>query len=162
MPEKKFKIIRIYHSYWQSILAVSFLLTLPMQAKADAINPILNLFTPATFIPALILTVLIIIVEGLLLWRWTRPISLCLSLWRATIINLISSIAGSIVVWLFFQEQIMLWGLMDIYVSMFLLTLITEIPTLKYLYRNKGLKWKRTIKISFGLNLISYLLIFIL
>jgi hypothetical protein len=40
-----------------------------------------------------------------------KPISFRLSLWRATIINIISSAAGSIAAWLFFQEQ-MIWEMM--------------------------------------------------
>ena len=44
---------------------------------------------------------------------------------------------------------------------MFFLTLATETPALKYLYRENGFDWKRSIKVSFGINLISYLFVFI-
>lgn len=152
--------IHEYSLYWPVYLGILSILFFPHESQADAINPIFNLFTPDTVVPASILTVLIILVEGLLLWRWTKPISFRLSLWRATIINIISSGAGSIAAWLFFQEQ-MIWGMMGLYVPMFFLTLATETPALKYLYRQNGFDWKRAIKISFGLNLISYLFVFI-
>jgi hypothetical protein len=139
---------------------IAIILLFPHACHADAINPIFNLFTPNTVVPASILTALIILVEGLLLWRWTKPISFRLSLWRATTINIISSAAGSIVAWLFFQEQL-IWGMMGLYIPMFILTLATETPALKYLYRQNSFDWKRSIKISFGLNIISYLFVFI-
>jgi len=146
--------------FWSVYLSIIFNLFFPHESQADAINPIFNLFTPDTVVPASILTVLIILVEGLLLWRWTRPISFRLSLWRATTINIISSGAGSIAAWLFFQEQ-MIWGMMGLYIPMFFLTLAMETPALKYLYRQNGFDWKRSIKVAFGLNLISYLFVFI-
>ena len=143
-----------------AFLVAVFILLFPHESQADAINPLFNLFTPDTVVPASILTVLIILVETLLLWKWIKPISFRLSLWRATIINIISSAAGSIAAWLFFKEQ-MIWGMMGLYVPMFFLTLATETPALKYFYRQNGFDWKRAIKISFGLNLISYLFVFI-
>lgn len=152
--------IHKYSLYWPVYFGILSIIFFPHESRADAINPIFNLFTPDTVVPASILTVLIILVEGLLLWRWTKPISFRLSLWRATIINIISSGAGSIAVWIFFQKQ-MIWGMMGLYVPMFFLTLATETPALKYLYRQNGFDWKRAIKISFGLNLISYLFVFI-
>ena len=56
----------------------------------------------------------------------------------------------------------MFWGMRGLYFPMFLLTLFTETPALKYLYRKDGFNWKRAIKVSFGLNLTSYLFIFFL
>jgi len=151
--------IHKYSLYWVYLGILSILL-FPHESQADAINPIFNLFTPDTVVPASILTVLIIFVESLLLWRWTKPISFRLSLWRASIINIISSAAGSIVAWLFFKEQ-MIWGMMGLYIPMFFLTLATETPALKFLYRKEGFNWARSIKISFGINFISYLFVFI-
>ena len=121
-----------YSLYWPVYLGTLSILFFPHESQADAINPIFNLFTPDTVVPASILTVLIILVEGLLLWRWTKP-----------------SGVGSIAAWLFFQEQ-MIWGMMGLYVPMFFLTLATETPALKYLYRQNGFDWERAIKISFG------------
>jgi len=152
--------IHKYSLYWAAYLGILSILVFPHESQADAINPIFNLFTPDTVVPASILTVLIILVECLLLWRWTKPISFRLSLWRATIINVISSGAGSIAAWVFFQKQ-MIWGMMGLYVPMFFLTLATETPALKYLYRQNNFDWKRAIKVSFGLNVISYFFVFI-
>ena len=44
---------------------------------------------------------------------------------------------------------------------MFFLTLATETPTLKFLYRREGFSWARSIRVSFGINIISYLFVFI-
>lgn len=141
-------------------LSIVFILFFPHKSHADAINPIFNLFTPDTIVPASILTALIILVEALLLWKWIKPVSFRLSLLRATLINIVSSAAGSIIAWLFFKEQ-MIWGMMGLYIPMFLLTLATETPTLKYLYRLEGFNWVRSIKVSLGINIISYLFVFI-
>ncbi len=141
-------------------LAIVFILFFPHKSQADAINPIFNLFTPDTIVPASILTILIILIESLFLWKWAKPTSFRLSIWRATIINIISSAVGSMAAWLFFQEQ-MIWGMMGLYIPMFLLTLVTETPVLKYLYRQNVFDWKRTIKVSYSINLISYLFVFI-
>ena len=143
-----------------ALFVIAFILFFPHVSQADAINPLLNLFTPETVVPASILTALIILVEALLLWRWTKPISFRLSLWRAAIINIISSAAGSIVLWLFYKEQI-IWGMMGLYIPMFFLTLVVETPTLKFLYRLEDFNWVRSIKISFGINIISYVFVFI-
>ncbi|WP_028582154.1 TolB-like translocation protein [Desulfogranum japonicum] len=142
-----------------ALLVAVFILLFPHHSQADAINPLFNLFTPDTVVPASILTVLIIFVEALLLWKWVKPVSFLSSLWRATIINIISSAAGSITAWIFFKEQ-MIWGMMGLYIPMFFLTMTTETPALKFLYRKEAFDWKRTIKVSFGLNIISYLFVF--
>lgn len=146
--------------YWSVYLVIVFILFFPHESQADAINPIFNLFTPETVVPASILTALIILVEALLIWKWTKPISFRLSIWRATIINIISSGAGSLAAWLFFEEQ-MIWGMTGLYIPMFFLTLATETPALKFLYRKESFNWPRSIKVSLGINLISYMFVFI-
>ena len=158
---KNLKKSNLKNILFQSVfLNIAFIVSFPHVCQADAINPLFNLFTPDTIVPASILTVLIILVEALLLWKWIKPISLRLSLWRATIINIISSAAGSMAAWLFFKEQ-MIWGMMGLYIPMFFLTLATETPTLKFLYRREGFSWARSIKVSFGINIISYLFVFV-
>ncbi len=132
----------------------------PTVCHADAINPLINLFTPDTAVPASILTIFIILIEAILLRKWIKPVSFRISLWRSVIINFASSAAGSIVVLLFFRDKLF-WGMSGLFVPMFILTLITETPLLKVLYRSDGLSWLRTAKISFGINLISYLFVFI-
>ena len=153
-------LIQKYSLYWLVCLGILSIIFLPSESQADAISPIVNLFTSDTVVPALILTTAIIIVEAFLLWKWTKPISFRLNLWRSTIINIISSGAGSIAAWLFFQKQ-MIWEMMGLYIPMFFLTLVTETPALKYLYRKNGFNWNRSIKVSLGINLISYCFVFI-
>jgi hypothetical protein len=153
-PERRGTALRILP------LLIPPLLLYPNESRADAINPLINLFTPDTAVPASILTVLIILLEALLLQWWLRSVSFRWNLWRATIINLVSGAAGSLVAPLFFQEE-MPWGTAGLFISMFFLSLATETPTLKLLYRREGVGWPRSIKISIGLNLISYLFVFV-
>lgn len=54
----------------------------------------------------------------------------------------------------------MIWGMMGLYIPMFFLTLATETPALKFLYRKEGFNWPRSIKVSLGINLISYMFVF--
>lgn len=142
------------------ILFISFILSFPLESYADAVNPLYNLFTPDTFVSASIFTVLIILIEAWLLKKWLKPVPFRVSLWRTAAINFISSAAGSIAVWSFFRDQLT-WGRISFFIPMFFLTLATETPTLKFLYRREGINWKRIISVSFGINLISYIFVFI-
>lgn len=136
-------------------------LSLPTVCRADAINPITNLFTRDTVIPASILTILIIVIEATLLRWWVKPkLRFLAHLGRSTIINLISSATGSIVVAILHHGD-PIWGLSSFFVPMFLLTLITETPGLKLLYRSNGLSWLQATKISVGINAVSYAFVFI-
>jgi hypothetical protein len=155
------KTLRPYSLFVLAIFLLIFIF--PNICHADAISPIINVFTPDTAIPASILTVLIILIEALLLWKWIKPVSFRLSLWRSAIINVASSAAGSVVVLVFFRDKLE-WGMSGLIILMFfILTLAIETPLLKILYRNLGdsLSWVRTAKISFGINLISYLFVLI-
>lgn len=140
------------------LLAIFF----PNVCRADAINPLINIFTPETAIPDSILTVLIILIEAFLLWKWIKPLSFRLSLWRSTIINFASSAIGSVIALSFFRDKLK-WDMWSLIIPMFILTLVVETPLLKILYRklDAGFSWLRTIKISFGINLISYLFVII-
>lgn len=146
------------------ILAIStilaFLLLQPSICQADAISPLINVFTPGRAIPSSILTILIILVEAFLLHKWIKTVSFKFNLWRSTLMNIASSAAGSIAVLTFAKDR-MFWDLSGFFLPMFLLTLATETPLLKYLYRRDEIGWPRAAKLSFGINVISYVLVFV-
>lgn len=137
-----------------------FILFQPSTCHADAISPLINLFTPETAIPTAIITAVIIIVETLLLRRWVKTVPFKATLWRSIFINFASSAAGSIIVLIFFRKD-MTWDMFGLFIPMFILTLIVETPVLRYLYRNDGVEWPRAMKLSFSLNFISYCVVFI-
>jgi hypothetical protein len=143
-------------------LCSSVLLLSPSVCRADAINPITNLFIRGNIIPASILTILIIIIEAILLRWWVKPkLGFLFHLGRSTIINLISSAAGSILAAIFYKN-VFVWSFSSLVViPMFVLTLATETPALKLLYRRNGLSWPGAAKASVGINLISYIFVFI-
>jgi hypothetical protein len=136
-------------------------LSLPAVCWADAINPITNLFTRDNAIPASILTILIIVIEAVFLRWWVKPkLGFFSHLSRSTVINLFSSAAGSIMVAIFYHDY-PVWKLSSLFIPMFFLTLAIETPALKLLYRRNGLSWFGVSKISVGINLISYVFVFI-
>jgi len=65
--------IQKYSLYWAVYLGIVSIFFLPHESQADAINPIFNLFTPDTVVPASIITVLIVIVETILLLEVDKP-----------------------------------------------------------------------------------------
>ncbi len=132
----------------------------PAICHADAINPLINIFTPDTAISSSVLTVLIILIEAILLRKWIKQVSFRISLSRSAIINVASSAAGSIAVLIFFRDKPS-WEISGLFIPMFILTLATEAPLLKALYRDERLNWVSSAKISFGINLISYAFVFI-
>lgn len=136
------------------------LLFTPFTCYADGIVPLLNLFTKDTAGSAAILTVFIVLVEALLLRKFIKSVSFKIHLARVTIFNALSSAAGSVVVILFLKEQ-MTWKISDLYLPMFLLTVVVETPMLKHLYRRENFNWLRSIKFSTGINLVSYTLLFV-
>jgi hypothetical protein len=127
---------------------------------ADAISPLINLFTPDTAIPTAIITTIIIFVEAFLLRLWVKTVSFKTSLWRSLLMNLASSAAGSVLVMLFFKEKMTL-DMFGLFIPMFVLTLIVETPIFRYLYRNDGVEWPRAAKLSFSVNFISYCVVFV-
>lgn len=142
-----------------TLFFVTFFLT--TESKANAIVPLTNLFTPETAVNASILTVVIILIEAFILRRWFRFTAFRLNLSRAVIINVFSSAAGSFYVWLLYKDFIVLY-MEQIYFSMFVLTLLTETPILKFLYRRENLSWLRALCISLTTNFLSYFFLFVI
>ena len=68
------------HLFW-------VLLLVPTAALADGVSPILNFFHKDTWLPAAIVTLVIILVEGgLLRWR-IKQIPFWGALWRSALLN---------------------------------------------------------------------------
>lgn len=141
-------------------MLVATTLLLSVEVQANGIVPITNLFTSGNWLPAGVLTGLIVLTEALLLWRWLKPLSFRMSLGLATLINLASSTLGSLLAWWVLTGQ-MAWVRAELYFPMFILTLIVETPLLGRLLLRHGVAWSRSIKLSLGLNTISYALVFV-
>lgn len=150
----------MFNSNGLRIVAVAILLFAPFTCYANGIVPLLNLFTKDTASSATILTLFIVFVETLLLYKFIKAVSFKTHFARATIFNVLSSAAGSVTV-ILFAKDLMPWRMSDLYIPMFLLTLAVETPALKYLYRLENFNWLKSIKLSAGINLASYILLFV-
>ena len=139
----------------------AFIFFQPATCHADAISPLINLFTPETAVPTSIITTVIILVEAILLRRWVKTVPFKTSLLQSLLMNLASSAAGSVIILLFFKEKMAL-DMFGLFIPMFILTLIVETPILRYLYRHDEVEWPRAMKLSFSLNLVSYCIVFVL
>jgi hypothetical protein len=131
-----------------------------MTAFADGVSPILNFFHKDTWLPASIVTLVIILVEsGLLRWR-IKQAPFIGSLWRSTVLNAASSFTGSILLLAFGRDSFFMWDTMSMVLPLFLITLATEIPLLRLLYRQVPLTWRRTCFLGIGINVASYACVF--
>ncbi len=138
------------------------MLVYPVTALADGFVPILNFFSPDTWFTALFATLIIVLLEsGLLHWR-IKGVPCQDTLKNALLINIASSIAGSVVLLTAFDDP--MWNLNMLYLVLilFVVTLVVEIPLLHRLHRDQALPWKRSIRLGLGINVGSYGLIFAL
>lgn len=148
---------------------------LPGLCFADAIEPLINVFYPDSALATIFNTIIIIVFEAIYLNRWVKEVSFKISLWRSTLINISSSLAGSVVMFYYrlnYQptgslnylesQKFHQINLLSFMFPMFLLTLAIETPFLMFLYRKEILDNWRIVKISIGINLISYSIILIL
>lgn len=138
------------------------LLLAPSVAFADGVSPILNFFHKDTWLPASIVTLVIILVEGgLLRWR-IKQITFGGALWRSAVINISSSAVGSILLLGFGRDSYFMWDTMALVAPLFLITVATEIPLLYFLFRQPPMTWGRACALGFGINLASYAVVFVL
>ncbi len=147
---------------WRFPILLFPLLTISVTAVADGFIPILNFFSPDTWFTALFATLIIVLLEsGLLRWR-VKGVVCKDTLKNALLINIASSIAGSVVLLTAFDDP--MWNLNIVYLVLilFVVTLVVEIPILHRLYRDQPLSWKRSVRIGLGINIGSYGLIFAL
>ncbi len=136
------------------------LLLVPTAAFADGVSPILNFFHKDTWLPASIVTLVIILVEsGLLRWR-IKQVPFIGSLWRSAVLNAASSFTGSVLLLAFRRDSFFMWDTMSMVLPLFLITLATELPLLHLLYRQVPLTWWRTCLLGVGINVASYACVF--
>ena len=144
-------------------LCVLFLLGTPSIANANGIVPVFYFFNSYTSIPSLILLVIIIIAETIVLKLSIKSVKFVKHLWFATLINIVSSFAGMLLVLLgsillldlYYGSIIITLGLP------FLITLASEYPMISFLYRehltDKSVWW-----LDFKINILSYVLFIVL
>lgn len=133
-------------------------------ARANAIVPALQFFSPFLCIPSLILLIVITIVEAALLKLFIRPIKFCRHLFYSTIINIVSSIAGSFLGFInySFAFSDFYWNSLVITLLLpFIVTYITEYPVILWLY-GKYISIKKAALITFTINIVSYIVFLVL
>jgi hypothetical protein len=144
------------------IAFLSLLFLTPMAALANGVSPILNLFNEDTWLPASIVTLAIILIEsGLLRWR-IKGFGFGAMLWRVTLLNLASSATGSILLLAVSRDFYFMWDTTALVFPLFLITLVTEIPILKKVFKTLSLSWERAIYLGVGMNIASYMAVFVL
>ena len=131
-------------------------------ARADGVSPVLNLFHADTWLPATIVTAVIILIESLLLRWWLRPIPYWRALTLSFLVNAASSCAGSVLLLLFNRTSYFMWDTFSLVVPLFFITLATEIPLLRILPKPHPVTWTRIVLTGLGMNIISYIAVFAL
>ncbi len=134
----------------------------PTVAFADGISPVLNLFHKETWLPASIVTLAIILVESVFLRLRVKQVSYFESLWRCVVLNAASSIVGSVVLVGLGRDSFFIWDTMSLVLPLFAITLLTEIPMLRVLYKSVLLDWKPACALGFRINIASYGAVFVL
>jgi hypothetical protein len=130
-------------------------------ALADGVSPILNLFHKDTWLPATLVTILIILVETALLRSRIKQVTFLGTLWRCTVLNIASSITGSFLLVYLGRDSFFIWDTTSLVFPLFVITLITEIPFLRLLYKNLSLGWGRAFLLGLGINIASYAVVFV-
>ena len=145
-----------------SPVAIILLVLAPSLAFADGVSPILNFFHKETWLPASIVTLVIVVLEaGFLNWR-IKTIRFGGALWRSGVINVASSITGSVILLAFSRDSFFIWDTMAFVLPLFIITILTEIPLMRVLFRTYPLSWGRACVLGFGINVASYVAVFVL
>ncbi len=132
------------------------LLLIPTAAFANGVSPVLNFFHRETWAPASVVTLVIILVESVLLrWR-VEGLRFAGALWRSAVLNLASSVTGSILLMLFSRDSFFMLRTMSLVAPLFLITLVTEVPLLHRLFQATRLTWPRAALLGCGINMVSY------
>ena len=142
-------------------LAAALLCLIPSVALADGVSPVLNLFHKDTWLPATLVTVVIILVESALLRSRIKEVRYLDTLWRCAVLNLASSVAGSVILVGLGRDSFFIWHGMALVIPLFIITLITEVPLLRLLYRRLPLSWERACTLGLCINVASYAAVFV-
>ena len=143
------------------VLALALFCLFPAVVMADGVSPVLNLFHKDTWLPATLVTILIVLVESALLRLRIKEIRYLDTLWRCIVLNLVSSITGSVILVGLGRDSYFMWDTMSLVFPLFLVTVVTEIPMLRLLYRKLPLSWERACTLGIGINIASYAVVFV-
>lgn len=147
---------------WCSHLLLLTFLLLPTVVHADSIVPILNFFHGDTWLPASIGLLVIVLLESFVLHRRIKTMSFGVVLWKSLVLNVVSSLTGSVLLLVLFLDSYFIWDSIFLVLPLFLITLAAEIPMLQFLFRDIPLSWERATKLGLWLNVVSYVCVFIL
>jgi len=141
------------------LYAITFVLGLPSICYANAIAPFIPIFSSATYVMAAIVLVFIILFEAFIIKLFDRKRSFIKCMQVSSIINISSSIAGSLFV-LVIRGDIQMWYLRDVTLPAFIITLMVEGPLLYALFKGR-ISSGRTVMIDMVMNIASYALLLI-
>ena len=150
---------KLSNHFTPSIITFMLTLSMPSFCYADGVSPLINFFSEETYKSATIVLVCIILLESFILWRSIKAISYVKHLLFSTIINIISSAAGSLLILASGKDKFYFWDTTPLVLPLFFITLIVEFPSIKLLYKD-AITWKRSIWIDLKINILSYLLVF--
>lgn len=133
-----------------------------VECRADGIIPVSNFFTPEIALQSTIFILAIIFFEAFLLRQFIRQVNFKTNLWRSLFLNLASSGFASLL--LLFQriKYEFIWDSYPLVLSLFLITLGTEASLMHILYIRNRLGWKRILRLTVGINILSYVMVFFL
>ncbi len=143
----------------QAVLVLFLFLILPNAARADAVVPLVYFFHKDTWLAASIYMLILILLESGILRLKVHRLRYLPVLWRTALVNLASSIAGSLLLLVFSSQHLFIDAAVPI---LFFLTLAVEIPILYVLFRTEA--WSRARTLFFGglINVASYIAVIVL
>ena len=144
----------------------------PSYCFADFGTPTINYFGDKFALGPFFVLGIVILVEWILLWLILNKAHFHKHLYVAFIINIISSLLGTIFFLLFPDERFTVdkfinerylntWSFTKVFVPFFIVTIIVEYPFIYLLYR-KSISWIEAIRVTIFVNVISYIMIFII
>jgi hypothetical protein len=129
-------------------------------AMANAIVPVFHFFNSFLVIPSLLLLLIIVLLEAVLLKLLIRPVRFLKHLWFSLVINVISSVAGSLLGLMHFSDILLdiYWSSLPITLGVpFAITVLTEYPAIRRLYKSQ-ISRKKAIIAVIEINVISYVI----
>lgn len=138
------------------------LMIAPSVVLANGVSPILNFFHKDTWVPASIVTIVIILLEaGLLRWK-IKNTKFKNTLWISLVYNMVSSLTGSVLLIAVMRDSFFIWDSMALVLPLFAITLATEIPLIHALFKKHKLSWGRACWLGVGINIFSYVVVILL
>jgi hypothetical protein len=127
-------------------------------AMANAIVPVFHYFNSFLVIPSLLLLLIVVLLEAVLLKLIIRPVRFLKHLCFSLVINVISSVAGSLLGLMHFSFTLwdLYWSSLPITLGVpFIITVLAEYPAIRRLYQSQ-LSRQKAIAAVIEINVISY------